>query len=160
MISGSYCHAKGIITYNMNDVVNRDIKTNLETLSLQFPNWKIFIVLPFLGFQSKVITQQLKYCIYKFYGCFNLKIIFRNTRRIKCFPPTRTCSAVHNRCLRWFTRQAAGTVMIFIFVKQSVDYTIERLKILRSLLKTVTLQPFLITLLPRVIILNGIILIS
>ena len=32
-------------------------------------------------------TQQLKSCIYKFYGCFNIKIIFRNTRRIKSFFP-------------------------------------------------------------------------
>ena len=44
---------------------------------------EIFIVLPFLGFQSKVITQQLKSCIYKFYGCFNVKIIFRNTAELK-----------------------------------------------------------------------------
>jgi len=38
--------------------------------------------------------------------------------------------------------------MIFILVRQSVDYTIEKLNILRLLLKTVTLQPLLITLLP------------
>ena len=43
--------------------------------------------MPYLGFQSKVIKQQLKSCIYKFYGCFDLKIIFRNTRRIKSFFP-------------------------------------------------------------------------
>ena len=40
---------------------------------------------PYLGIQSKIVTQQLKLCIYKFYGCFNPKIIFRNTRRIKSF---------------------------------------------------------------------------
>ena len=33
-----------------------------------------------LGIQSKIVTQQLKSCSYKFYGCFNPKIIFRNTR--------------------------------------------------------------------------------
>ena len=51
------------------------------------PKKEIFIVLPYLGIQSKIVTQQLKSCIYKFYGCFNLKIIFRNTRRIKSFFP-------------------------------------------------------------------------
>ena len=47
-----------------------DTKTNLKTLSLQSPQKEIFIVLPYLGFQTKAITQQLKSCIYKFYGCF------------------------------------------------------------------------------------------
>ena len=37
------------------------------------PQKEIFIVLPYLGIQSKIVTQQLKSCIYKFYGCFNLK---------------------------------------------------------------------------------------
>ena len=51
------------------------------------PKKEIFIVLPYLGIQSKIVTQQLKSCIYKFYGCFNPKIVFRNTRRIKSFFP-------------------------------------------------------------------------
>jgi len=38
--------------------------------------------------------------------------------------------------------------MIFISEKQSVDYTIEKLNILRPLLRTVTLQPLQITLFP------------
>ena len=49
------------------------------------PKKEIFIVLRYLGNESKIVTQQDKSCIYKFYGCFNLKIIFRNTRRIKSF---------------------------------------------------------------------------
>jgi len=47
----------------------------------------VFIVLPYLGLQSKFITEQLKSCIYKLYGCVNLKIIFRNTHRSKSFFP-------------------------------------------------------------------------
>ena len=47
------------------------------------PKKEILIVLPYLGIQSKIVTRQLKPCIYKFYGCFNPTIIFRNTRRIK-----------------------------------------------------------------------------
>ena len=41
----------------------------------------------FYPIQSKIVIHQLKSCIYKFYGCFNLKIIFRNARRIKSFFP-------------------------------------------------------------------------
>ena len=57
------------------------------------PKKEIFIVLSYLGIQSKIVTQQLKSCIYKFYGCFNLKIIFRNTRSIKSFSSIKTDSA-------------------------------------------------------------------
>ena len=41
----------------------------------------------FYPIQSTIVTQQLKSCIYKFYGYFNLRIIFRNTRRIKFLFP-------------------------------------------------------------------------
>ena len=51
------------------------------------PEKEISIVLPYLGIQSKIVTQQLKSCIYKFYGCFNPLIILKNTRRIKSFFP-------------------------------------------------------------------------
>ena len=76
----------GIVTYNMNDVINRHQNRPKDPVTT-VPKKEIFIVLPYLGFQSKVIKQQLKSCIYKFYGCFDLKIIFRNTRRIKSFFP-------------------------------------------------------------------------
>ena len=77
-------YPRGIITYNMNDVVTQNKpKDPITTV----PKSDIFIVLPYLGLQSKFITKQLKSCIYKFYGCINLKIIFRNTHRIKSFFP-------------------------------------------------------------------------
>ena len=54
---------------------------------------EISIVLPYGSIQSKIVTQQLKsVCIYKFYGCFNPKIIFRNTRRMNFFSPIKTDS--------------------------------------------------------------------
>ena len=68
----------------MNDVVNKHRNKPKDIITV--PK-EIFIVLPYLGIQSKIVTQQLKSCIYKFYGCFNPKIIFRNTRRIKSFFP-------------------------------------------------------------------------
>ena len=78
-------YPRGIISYNMNDVVNKHQNKPKDMITV--PKKEIFIVLPYLGIQSKIVTQQLKSCIYKFYGCFNLKIIFRNTRRIKSFFP-------------------------------------------------------------------------
>ena len=44
-------------------------------------------MLPYLGLQSKAVSQQLKFCGRKFYSCFDLKIIFSNTRNIKSFFP-------------------------------------------------------------------------
>jgi len=103
-----------VMNNNMNDVVNRHENKPKDPITT-VPKREIYIVLPFLGFQSKVITQQLKSCIYKFYGCFNVKIIFRNTRRIKSFFPykDRFSRSQMSKVAR-FTRQAAGTVMIFI----------------------------------------------
>ena len=67
------------ISYNMNDVVNKHRNKDIITV----PKKEIVIALPYLGIQSEFVTQQLKSCIYKFYGCFNPKVIFRNTGRIK-----------------------------------------------------------------------------
>ena len=69
----------------MNDVVSKH--RDKPKVIITVPKQEIFIVLPYLGIQSKIVTQQLKSCISKFYGCFNPKIIFRNTRRIKYFFP-------------------------------------------------------------------------
>ena len=66
-----------------NDVINKHRNKPKDIITV--PQKEIFIVLPYLGIQSKIVTQQPKSCIYKFYGCFNPKIIFRNTRRIKSF---------------------------------------------------------------------------
>ena len=56
---------------------------------LQHTSEVIFIqvVLLFLGYHSKHLTKQRRSCINKFYGIFNVKIVFQNTRRIKSFFP-------------------------------------------------------------------------
>ena len=74
-------YPRGVITYNMNDVVNRNRNKPQDPITT-VPKRDVFVVLPYLGLQSKFLTKQLKSCIYKFYGCINLKIIFRNTHRI------------------------------------------------------------------------------
>ena len=48
---------------------------------------EVLIVLPFLGYHSKHLTKQLRSCINKSYGIFNVKIVFQNTQRIKSFFP-------------------------------------------------------------------------
>ena len=103
----------------MNDVVTRSRNKSKDAVTT-VPKRDIFIVLPFLGFHSKVITQQLKSCIYKFYGCFNLELFCETLAGLSLFFPTRTDLDALS-CQRSFTRQAAGTVTIFTQGKQSVD---------------------------------------
>ena len=64
----------GTVKYHINDV---------QTVRKK----KVLIVLPFLGHHSKHLTKELRSCINKFYGIFNLKIVFQNTRKIKSFFP-------------------------------------------------------------------------
>ena len=78
-------YPRGIIPYKLNDVVNKRNKPKDPITTV--PQEEIFIVLPYLGIQNKIVTQQLKSCIHGFYGYFSLKIIFRNTSPIKSFFP-------------------------------------------------------------------------
>ena len=88
-------YPRGVITYNMNDVVTRNLNKPKDPITT-VPKRDVYIALPYLGLQSRIITKQLKSCIYKFYGCINLKIFFRNTRRINSFLPYKDR---HNRSL-------------------------------------------------------------
>ena len=106
----------------MNDVVNRNRNKPKDPITT-VPKREVFIVLPYLGLQSKFITKQLKSCIYKFYGCINLKILFRNISL------TRTGLTALSSQLRLSTRLAAGTVMAFTLIKRSVDYPVGKLNI-------------------------------
>ena len=76
---------RGVITYNMNDVEARNRHKPNDHITT-VPKRDVYIVLPYLGLQSKIITKQLKSCIYKFYGCINLNIIFHNTLHQLFFP--------------------------------------------------------------------------
>ena len=61
-------YPRGIISYNMNDVVNKHRDKPKDIITA--PKKEIFIVLPYLGIQKKIVTQQVKSGISKFYGCF------------------------------------------------------------------------------------------
>ena len=47
----------------------------------------MFLVLPYLGLQSKIANKQIMSCINKFYGRIDLRVIFQSTRRVKSFFP-------------------------------------------------------------------------
>ena len=92
----------------------------------------------------------------KFYGCFNPKIIFRNTRRIlSLFFPIRTDSAVP-LVLKKFIRLVAGIVTISISGKQSVDCMTGKPNISKRWRVTATFLPLLIIWPKQATGLNGI----
>ena len=92
-----------LIVESTNDVINKHRNKPKDIITV--PKKEIFIVSPYLGIQSKIVTQQLKSCIYKFYGCFNTKIIFRDTRRIKI--------KILHKYLTIFTRRIKGRISRF-----------------------------------------------
>ena len=65
-------------------------KTDNISIAIQLstvPKKDIVILLPYLGLQSNQGAKRLKSCVYKFYSCVNLKIVFQSTRCIKSFFP-------------------------------------------------------------------------
>ena len=51
------------------------------------PKKDIVILPPYLSLRSNQVAKRLESCVYKFYSCVILKIIFQGTRRIKSFFP-------------------------------------------------------------------------
>ena len=80
-----------IISYNMNDVVNKHRNKPKDIITV--PKKEIFIVLPYLGIQSKIVTQQLKSCIYKFYGCLTLRLFSETLTELSLFSPKTDSTA-------------------------------------------------------------------
>ena len=81
-------YPQGVITYNViiNDVLNRN-KNKPNDPVVTVPNKDIIIMLPYLGLHSNQVAKSLKSCVYKFFSCINLKVIFQNKRRIKSYFP-------------------------------------------------------------------------
>ena len=78
-------YPQGVITYNINDVLNRN-KNKSNDPVLTVPK-KDLILLRYLGLHSNQVAKRLKSCVYKFYSCINLKVIFQNTSRVKSYFP-------------------------------------------------------------------------
>ena len=51
-------YPRGIISYNINDVVNKHRNKHKDIITV--PKKEMFNVLPYLGIQSKIVTQLLK----------------------------------------------------------------------------------------------------
>ena len=77
---------KALSNYHINDVLNKIRHQHSNPVST-VPKKDIIILLPYLGLQSNQVAKRLKSCVYKFYSCVNLKIVFQSTRCIKSFFP-------------------------------------------------------------------------
>ena len=80
-------YPQGIINYHINDVLNKNRQHQHSNPVSTVPKKDIVILLPYLGLQSNQVAKRLKSCVYKFYSCVNLKIVFQSTRCIKSFFP-------------------------------------------------------------------------
>ena len=79
-------YPQGIINYHINDVLNKNRHQQSNPVST-VPKKDIIILLLYLALQSNQVAKRLKSCVYKFYSCVNLKIVFQSTRCIKSFFP-------------------------------------------------------------------------
>jgi len=78
-------YPQGIITFNINDVLNKNRKKPNDPVAT-VPQKDVIILLP-LGLHSNHVTKCLKSGVNRFYSFVNVKVIFQNTRRIKSFLP-------------------------------------------------------------------------
>ena len=79
-------YPRGIISYNMNDVVNKHRNKPKDIITV--PKKEIFIVLPYLDIQSKIVTQQLKSCTV----VLILRLFSETIAELSLFSPTKTDS--------------------------------------------------------------------
>ena len=79
-------YPQGIITFNINDVLNKNKNKPNEPVAT-VPQKDVIILLPYIVLHSNHITKRLKSCVNRFYSTVNVKVIFQNTRRIKSIFP-------------------------------------------------------------------------
>ena len=81
-------YPQGIITFNINDVLNKNKNKPNEPVAT-VPKKDVIVLLSYIGLHSNLITKRLKSCVNRFYSFVNVKVIFQNTRRIKSFFPNK-----------------------------------------------------------------------
>ena len=79
--------ARAELHYHINEVLNKNRQHQHSNPVSTVPKKDIVILLPYLGLQSNQVAKRMKSCVYKFYSCVNLKIVFQSTRCIKSFFP-------------------------------------------------------------------------
>ena len=90
----------------------------------------MFLVLSYLGLQSKIAGKQIMSCIKEFYGCIDLRVIFQSTRRIKSLFPYKDRLS-RGQMARLYIELRVGTAMIFITEKLKDDCMTEKVNILK-----------------------------
>ena len=131
----SKCSHNFFVNYNINDVLSRQQNKPMNPTATA-PKKEILLLLPYLGLQSKIITQQLLACINKFYECIDLRVIFQNTHRIKSLFPYKDRL---NRS-QMSKELAVGTVRISTLVKPNGNCMNEKLNTSRQSPVTVNHQ--------------------
>ena len=66
-------YPQGVITFNINDVLNKNKNKSNNPVQVTVPKKDILIVLPYLGLHSNQVPKRLKSCVYNFYSFVNLK---------------------------------------------------------------------------------------
>ena len=64
-------YPQGIITFNINDVLNNNKNKPNEPVAT-FPKIYVIVLLPFIGLHSNPITKRLKSCSNRFYSLVNV----------------------------------------------------------------------------------------
>ena len=131
----------GIITYNINDVLNRNRNKPNSPVST-VPKKDIVILLPYLGVQSDQISKRLKSCVYNFCSAVNLKLIFQSTRRIKSFFPYKD-RLNRSQKSKVIYKAGAGTAVTFTLAKRNDGFMIGKRNISGLSLRMTPHQPLL-----------------
>ena len=73
LLKNVYLH--GIISFNINDVQNKNKNKPIEPRIATVPKKMLFILLPYTGFHSDHIVKRLKSCVNRFFSFVNCKVI-------------------------------------------------------------------------------------
>ena len=80
-------YSSGLLNYDINDVlVNRQQNRPKQPITT-VPKKEVFLILPYLGLQSRILTKQVKACINKCYGWYDLRVFFQSHASYKSFFP-------------------------------------------------------------------------
>ena len=119
LLQNAYPH--GIITFNINDVLNKNRKKPNDPEATVPKKYCIFL-LPYLSLHSNHITNRLKSWVNPFYPFVNVKGFFLKHGASNLSSHTRTVSTDHNYP-KSLIKLVAGTAMIFTLGKRSEDST-------------------------------------
>ena len=78
-------YSSGVLNYNINDVLVNKQQNRPKQLITTVPKKEVSLVLPYLGLQSRILTKQVKACINKFFGWFDLRVFFQSHTSYKSF---------------------------------------------------------------------------